>query len=78
MLIQRVSPPIPVIHIKMECLDREIILSVFQGMKGICNDLPRLPDDVCIVKVICVSVNWHGESMNNAFIINRKCVIDAL
>lgn len=79
MLIQRVSPLIPVIHIKNGMLgSKGHIVSFFQDIKGICNVLPRLPEQVSMVKVIRASVNRHGESMNNAFVINRRRVINAL
>ncbi len=54
------------------------ILSFYQDIKGICFVLSRLPGQVNIVKVIQASVNRHGESMKNAFAINRRRVTNAL
>jgi len=50
MLIQRVSPLIPVIHLKNGILgSRGHIVSFFQDLSTICNIFPRLPSEVSIV-----------------------------
>jgi hypothetical protein len=53
LLIQLVSPLIPVIHIKNGILgSRGHIVSFFQDITSIATVLPRLPNEVTIVKVI--------------------------
>jgi hypothetical protein len=53
LLIQRVSPLIPVIHIKNGIMgSRGHIVSFFQDISSISKILPRLPSEISIIKVI--------------------------
>jgi len=79
MLIQRISPLVPVIHIKNGILgSRGHIVSFFQDIKSIATILPNLPSEVQIVKVIRDNVHKNGESSTSAFTVNRRKVINAL
>jgi len=79
LLIQRVSPLIPVIHIKNGILgSRGHIVSFFQDMTSIATDLPGLPNEVTIVKVIREGINKEGLSCRNNFQVNRIKVLNAL
>ncbi len=79
LLIQRVSPLIPIIHIKNGSLgSRGHVVSFYQDITGICNELPRLPSAVSIVKVIRSGTSKDGEGISNSFTINRQRVISAL
>lgn len=79
LLIQRVSPLIPVVHIKNGSLgSRGHIVSFFQDIGEICNELPRLPKDVSLVKVIRSGTTKTGDNISNAFTINKNRVLKAL
>jgi hypothetical protein len=79
LLIQKVSPLIPVIHIKNGTLGfRGHVVSFFQDISGICNELPRLPNDVTMVKVVRQSLSNDGETIRKAFMVNREKVLKAL
>jgi hypothetical protein len=74
-----VSPLIPVIHIKNGTLgSRGHVVSFFQDIYGICNELPRLPNNVTMVKVVRQSLSNDGEAIRKAFMVNRLKVLKAL
>jgi hypothetical protein len=79
MLIQCISPFVPVIHIKNGTMgSRGHVVSFLQDITGICNVLPRLPDDITVVKVIRTQVTSAGEMISKAFTVNRHKVLRAL
>ena len=79
MLIQRVSPLIPVIHLKNGILgSRGHIVSFFQDLSTICNIFPRLPSEVSIVRVIRKSTTKAGDDVSKSFTVNRMRVLNAL
>jgi len=79
LLIQRVSPLVPVIHIKNGILGvRGHIVSFFQDIASIATVLPRLPSEVSIVKVIRDSKSKCGNQIKKAFTVNRRKVLSAL
>ena len=79
MLIQRVSPLIPVIHLKNGVLgSRGHIVSFFQDLSTICNIFPRLPSEVSIVRVIRKSTTKAGDDVSKSFTVNRMRILNAL
>jgi hypothetical protein len=79
MLIQRVSPYIPVIHIKNGTLgSRGHVVSFVQDISGICKVFPKLPEEVVLVKVIRTQVTADGEHIEKAFTVRREKVLRAL
>jgi len=79
LLIQRVSPLVPVIHIKNGILGvRGHIVSFFQDISSIAKVLPRLPAEVSIVKVIRDSKTRCGNQIKKAFTVDRRRVLNAL
>ena len=79
MLIQRVSPLIPVLHIKNGSIgSRGHVVSFYQDITGICDELPKLPSHVSIVKVIRSGITAKGENISNSLNVNRHKVISAL
>ena len=79
MLIQRVSPLIPVIHLKNGILgSRGHIVSFFQDLSTICNIFPRLPSEVSIVRVIRKSTTKAGDDVSKSFTVNRMRILNAL
>jgi len=78
-LIQRVSPLVPVIHIKNCILGvRGHIVSFFQDISGIAKALPRLPSEVSMVKVIRDSKTRCGNQIKKAFTVDKRRVLSAL
>jgi hypothetical protein len=79
LLIQRVSPLIPVIHIKNGILgSRGHVVSFFQDITDICSELPRLPSDVTMIKVVRTGTTVDGENLQNIFNVNRYRISNAL
>ena len=79
LLIQRVSPLVPVIHIKNGILGiRGHVVSFFQDISGICTELPRLPTDITMIKVVRTGVTADGENIQNVFTVNRSRILNAL
>jgi len=79
LLIQRVSPLVPVIHIKNGILGvRGHIVSFFQDISSITTILPRLPSEVSIVKVIHASQTRCGNELRKTFIVDRERLLKAL
>jgi hypothetical protein len=64
LLIQRISPLIPVIYIKNGSVgSRGHVVNFFQDISGICNELPKLPSDVSVVKVLRSCITAKGEML---------------
>jgi hypothetical protein len=60
-----VSPLIPVIHIKNGTVgSRGRVVSFYQDLSSICNELPKLPSDISIVKVIRSGITGTGENIS--------------
>jgi hypothetical protein len=79
LLIQRVSPLVPVIHVKNGCMaSRGHVVSFFQDISGLCTVFPKLPSHVTMVKVMRTSVNKEGDTIDRIFLVNRKRVLNAL
>ena len=79
LLIQRVSPLIPVIHIKNGILgSRGHVVSFFQDITNICSELPRLPSDITMIKVVRTGTTADGENLQNIFNVNRYRILNAL
>ena len=79
LLIQKVSPLVPVIHIKngvMAC--RGHCVSFFQDISTVCKVFPRLPSEVTMVKVIRTSTTRGGDIVDRAFTVNKMKVLSAL
>jgi hypothetical protein len=79
LLIQRVSPLVPVIHIKNGILGvRGHIVSFFQDISCITTILPRLPSEVSIVKVIRDGQTRCGNEIKKTFTVDRVKILKAL
>ena len=79
LLIQRVSPLVPVVHIKNGILGtRGHVVSFFQDVSGICTELPRLPTDITMIKVVRTGVTADGENVQNFFTVNCSRILNAL
>lgn len=79
LLIQRISPLIPVIHIKNGSVgSRGHVVSFFQDISGICSELPKLPSEVSVVKVLRSGITAKGENVSRTLTVNRHKVLNAL
>jgi hypothetical protein len=79
LLIQRVSPLILVLHIKNGSVgSRGHVVSFHQDISGICIELPKLPSDVSIVKVLRSGITANGKNVTRTLMVNRHKVISAL
>ncbi len=54
------------------------VVSFYQDLSGICNELPKLPSDISIVKVVRSGITGTGENINTALTVNRHEIISAL
>jgi len=78
-LIQRVSPLVPIIHIKNGVLGtRGHVVSFFQDISGICTELPKIPSEVTMVKIIRTGTTAEGENIKDVFTVNRLRILNAL
>ena len=79
LIIQQVSPFIPVIHIKNGSMgSRGHVVSFYQDITSICNVFPRLPSEVTMVKVVRSSLTKNGDAIEKAFNINKEKVLRSL
>ena len=79
LLIQRVSPYVPIIHIKNGTLGiKGHVCSFTQDIRGIAESLPRLPQDVKAVRLIRHYQSKSGEPKTRAYVINKHRVLRAL
>lgn len=80
MLIQRISPFVPLHHIKSGTLGLRGHICCFpQDISSVCNVLPRLPDDVHIIKMLQTYRDKIGDDNNiKAFCVRRANVLCAL
>ena len=80
MLIQKISPFIPLHHIKNGTFGiKGHVCSFPQDISSICTELPRLPSDVTIVKVVhSYQQELNGEVCNKAFKVRKLQILNAL
>lgn len=79
LLIQRVSPLVPLVHIKNGTLGiKGHVCSYFQEVNEIATRLPRLPSEVRAVKMIRSYIDKKGENQVRVFMVNRNRVLRAL
>ena len=79
LLIQKISPLVPVIHVKNGVLAcRGHCCSFFQDISTICNVFPKLPSEITMVKVIRTSTTKGGDIVDRAFTVNKQKVLSAL
>ena len=79
LLLQQVSPYVPLIHLKDGQIgSRGHVCSFVQNVTEVCDVLPRLPNDVQFVKVVKKYYKDGGEIASKSFTIRKKVVLDAL
>lgn len=80
MLIQRLSPFVPLHHIRNGTLGIKGHVCCFpQDIGNLCNELPRLPQDVEVVKINkSFQEEIGGKAKNKNFLVNKTRVLTAL
>jgi hypothetical protein len=79
LLIQQVSPFIPVIHIRNGSIgSRGHVVSFYQDITSVCTIFPRLPSEVTMVKVVRSSTTRNEDVIQKAFTVNKHRVLAAL
>jgi hypothetical protein len=79
LLIQRVSPYVPLVHIKNGTLgSKGHVCSFPQNVQEVCTSLPRIPSSVEFVKMVRKFKNDDGDFGIKAFTVRRKEVLVAL
>lgn len=80
LLIQRVAPHVPLVHIKNGTLGiKGHVCSFLQDVNYVATRLPKLPSDVKVVKMVRSSKGKDGSNDNvKVFMVNRKRVMSAL
>ena len=79
LLIQRVSPFVPLVHIKHGNLGmRGHVCSFMQDISGIVSTLPRLPAEVEIIKVDRKFKDKNGDICRHVYSVSKSKVLDAL
>ena len=79
LLIQRISPFVPLVHIKNGMLGlRGHTCCFYQDVNSYLPILPRLPDDVQIVKFVRNYKSTEGTDMKKVFLVNKNKVLNAL
>ena len=79
LLIQRIAPLVPIVHIRNGTLGiKGHVCSFVQDISSVASSLPRLPESVKAVKMIRTYTDADGNHETRAYIVNRKRVMDAL
>ena len=79
LLIQRVAPLVPLVHIRNGTLGiKGHVCSFMQNINEVAKVLPRLPSNVKAVKMVRTYAGSNGEDITRTFIVNRRRVMRAL
>ena len=79
LLIQQISVYVPLHHLKYGQLGAQgQIVSFPQDITEICKQLPRLPNDVSLIRVIKSFQLQDGEISSKSFMIHKEKVLSAL
>jgi hypothetical protein len=79
LLIQKAAAYVPLLHLKDGQIgSRGHICSFAQDITEICNVLPRLPDNVQLIKVVKKYFEEGGEIASKSFTVRKQVVLDAL
>jgi len=79
LLISLVAVYIPLHHLKQGQLGFKGHVCCFQqDVQKICTELPRLPKDITVIKVVKKFKNSNKESTCKSFTVRKKIVLDAL
>ena len=79
LLIQRVSPLVPIVHIKNGTLGIQgHVCSFMQNIQDLAQTLPQLPQDVKALRMIRTYEGATGEIITRTYLVNRRRVMKAL
>ena len=79
LLIQRVSPLVPIVHIKNGTLGiKGHVYSFMQDVNEVATRLPRLPANVKAIKMIRTYTGSDSKETSKTYMVNQKRVMTAL
>ena len=79
LLIQRVSPLVPIVHIRNGTLGiKGHVCSFLQDISSVAQVLPRLPQDIKAVKFVKTFTDSNSDHQTRMYLVNRKRVMAAL
>ena len=79
LLIQRVSPLVPIHHIKNGILGvKGHVCSFMQNIEDVASSLPKLPQQVKAIRMIRTHVDNEGLPVTTMYLVNRQRVMNAL
>jgi hypothetical protein len=79
LLIQRISPLVPIVHVKNGTLGiKGHVCSFMQDITEVASTLPKLPKDVTAIKMIRTYMGSDGLPSTTSYIVNRQRVMNAL
>ena len=79
LLIQRVSPLIPIHHIKNGTLGiKGHVCSFMQNIDELVSSLPKLPKEVKAIRMIRTHEGLDGLPTTKTYVVNRRRVMNAL
>ena len=82
LLIQKISPFVPLQHIRQGVMGLKGHVCAFeQDISGVCRDLPKLPSDISIIRIIkeiSVEIGNSKEKAVRVYRVNKNNVLSAL
>ena len=79
LLIQRVSPLVPIVHIRNGTLGiKGHVCSFLQDINSVAQVLPRLPREVRALKFVKTFTDANNDNQTRMYIVNRQRVMTAL
>jgi hypothetical protein len=79
LLIQMISPYVPLVHIKNGTLGlKGHVCSFPQALKDVVVELPRLPEDVNMIRLIRNYADKEGVARSKSFVVHRGKVLEVL
>ena len=79
LLIQRVAPLVPIVHIRNGTLGlKGHVCSFLQDISSVATVLPQLPQNVKAVKMVRTYTGADGSHQTKMYMVNRKRVLNAL
>jgi hypothetical protein len=79
LLIQQIAVVVPLLHLKIGQIgSKGHCCSFMQDIREICNILPRMPENIRLIKIIKNKISGSNEIQTKAFKVRRLYVLNAL
>lgn len=79
LLIQRVAPLVPIVHIRNGTMGlKGHVCSFMQDISSVATQLPRLPSDVKAVKMVRTFKDAEGSVQTRTYMVNRQRVMKSI